>query len=223
MRSLVLFDLDNTLVDRQLTLAAWAARFRARHGLDLESERWLFDLLADRATPHHFARVRDRFGLSGSVQALWDGYRSDIAATMVCPPEVLSGLERLRAGGWRIGVATNGAADIQRAKLSATGIADRVDATCTSEEAGTRKPDPAVFREAARRCGVGDRPLEGWMVGDDPVNDICGARAVGLRTVWIDRGRHWPDGLGLPDHQVTDARAAIDLLTTVGATKGNLG
>jgi hypothetical protein len=29
-----LFHLDNTLVDRQLTLADWAASFRKRHGLN---------------------------------------------------------------------------------------------------------------------------------------------------------------------------------------------
>ncbi|MGW1260162.1 hypothetical protein ACWD5Q_34585 [Streptomyces sp. NPDC002513] len=36
-RLLVLFDLDNTLVDRQGTLAEWVADFTARHGLEVES------------------------------------------------------------------------------------------------------------------------------------------------------------------------------------------
>jgi phosphoglycolate phosphatase-like HAD superfamily hydrolase len=149
---LVLFDLDNTLVDRRLTLADWAASFRERHGLDAEAESWLLTLLADRATPANFGQVHDRFSLAESPTALWSGYCADIAAAVICPPEVLAGLTQLRAAGWRVEVATNGATDIQRAKLRATGIAERVDAICISEEAGARKPEPAMFQEAIRRC-----------------------------------------------------------------------
>ncbi|AXI76830.1 HAD family hydrolase [Peterkaempfera bronchialis] len=219
MQPLVLFDLDNTLVDRQCTLAEWAGRFQARHGLSPGSERWLIGLLADRATPAHFARVRERFVLDESVGALWNRYCSDIAAAVVCPQEVLSGLEGLRADGWRIGVATNGAADIQWAKLRATRIADHVDAVCISEEIGVRKPDPAMFHEAVRRCGAVCDGAGIWMVGDSPVNDIGGGQAAGLRTVWISRGRPWPGDLLPPDRQVAEARAAIDLLAAAGSVR----
>ncbi|MEV0282173.1 HAD hydrolase-like protein [Streptomyces sp. NPDC050610] len=65
-----------------------------------------------------------------------------------------------------------------------------------------------------RRCR-GDVGGVGWMVGDNPVNDIDGGRAAGLRTVWINRGDGWPDGLAGPDHEVSDARAAIDLLIAI--------
>ncbi|MFH8479664.1 hypothetical protein [Streptomyces sp. NPDC018055] len=37
-RLLVLFDLDNTLVDRRGTLADWAAKFTAQHGLEDEDQ-----------------------------------------------------------------------------------------------------------------------------------------------------------------------------------------
>ncbi|WP_328667617.1 HAD family hydrolase [Streptomyces sp. NBC_00322] len=218
MNPLVLFDLDNTLVDRKLTLVEWAASFRERHGLDAAAESWLFALLADRATPAHFAEVRDRFGLPESTDALWNRYCADIAAAVTCPPDVLAGLEELRAAGWRIGVATNGATDIQRAKLRTTGIADRVDAVCISEEAGARKPEPVMFHEAIRRCTNkhDHHGIDGWMVGDNPVNDIGGGRASGLCTVWVSRGLAWPDNLPGPDHHVPDARSAIDLLAALG-------
>ncbi|MFF7393255.1 HAD family hydrolase [Streptomyces scabiei] len=216
MQPLALFDLDNTLVDRQSTLAGWVAIFLVRHGLPGAFESWLYELLADRATPAHFAQVRDRFGIAEPVDTLWNGYCTDIARTVVCPPKVLTGLEELRTHGWRIGVATNGATDIQQAKLRATGIFDRVDAVCISEETGARKPDVAMFQEAIRRCGGAHDGVGMWVVGDDPVNDMAGAREAGFRTVWIDRGRSWPEELPPPDHQVRDARAAIDLLVAIG-------
>ncbi|MCZ7456105.1 HAD family hydrolase [Streptomyces sp. WMMC940] len=218
MQPVVLFDLDNTLVDRQLALVHWAASFRGRYGFSQEDGAWLANLLAERAAPEHFEAVRVRFRLSEPADVLWDRYCTDIAAAVSCPPGVLAGLEELRAVGWRIGVATNGAADIQWAKLRATGIADRVDAVCISEEAGVRKPDPALFFEAVRRCGGlrdGDRA---WMVGDSAVNDIGGGQAAGLRTVWVDRDT-WPETLAEPDHQVPDARTAIELLKSLGPRK----
>ncbi|MEV3875051.1 HAD family hydrolase [Streptomyces sp. NPDC049906] len=221
MGSVVLFDVDDTLVDRRAAVACWAASFRGRYRLGGADEAWLSALLAERAGPGDFEVVRERFGLRASVGALWEGYRADIAAAVVCPPEVLAGLESLRARGWRIGIATNGRADIQWAKLRATGIADRVDAVCTSEEAGVRKPDPALFAEALRRCGGPGDGGRAWMVGDKAVNDIGGGQAAGLRTVWIDRGTTWPQGLPGPDHRVPDSRAAIELLQAIGTGRSN--
>jgi beta-phosphoglucomutase-like phosphatase (HAD superfamily) len=71
---LALFDLDNTLVNRQSTPASWVAIFLARHGLDDASKSWLCELLADRATPAHFVEIRDRFGIAEPVDTLWNGY-----------------------------------------------------------------------------------------------------------------------------------------------------
>ncbi|RPK63504.1 Pyrimidine 5'-nucleotidase YjjG [Streptomyces sp. ADI96-02] len=212
MQPLVLFDLDNTLVDRRLTLARWAATFRAHCGLGLEDEGWVIEQLSERASPAHFEGIRTRFGLAESAETLWEGYCADIAAAVVCPAEALVGLERLRALGWRIGIVTNGAAGVQWAKLRSTGIADRVDAVCISEEVGARKPEPAVFLEAIWRCGGHDKGGEAWMVGDNPVKDIEGGRTAGLRTIWISGDVTWPQGLPEPDHHAPDVRVAIELL-----------
>ncbi|MEU7732773.1 HAD-IA family hydrolase [Streptomyces griseus] len=208
---LVLFDLDNTLVDRWGALAVWAAEFTTRHGLEDEEQTYVLGLVAQRAYPSAFDVIRTRYRLPMSTAELWHTYCTDIAALVSCQARVLDGLEELRAAGWRVGVATNGAADIQRAKLRATGIAERVDGVFVSEEADARKPQTRHFALAAARCGtvLGDG---GWMVGDNPVNDIVGGRSAGLRTIWIGDGRSWPPDDPRPDHVVPHARAAIDLL-----------
>ncbi|MCF1595242.1 HAD family hydrolase [Streptomyces muensis] len=210
-RPLVLFDLDNTLVDRRGALDDWAAEFASRHGLEDEGRAYVLGVLAERAYPATFDVIRTRYGLPMSTAELWRVYCTDIAALVSCPAEVLDGLVELRAAGWRVGVATNGAVDIQRAKLRATGIAERVDGVFVSEEAGARKPQTRHFAMAAARCGtvLGDG---GWMVGDNPVNDIGGGRSVGLHTIWIGDDRSWPPDHPGPDHTVPRARAAIDLL-----------
>lgn len=208
---LVLFDLDNTLVDRRGTLAGWAAEFTAQHGLEDGDQANVLGMVAERAYPSTFEAIRTRYRLPVSTAELWRAYCTDIAALVSCQAGVLNGLEELRAAGWRVGVATNGAADIQRAKLRATGISERVDGVFVSEEADARKPQTRHFALAAARCGtvLGDGT---WMVGDNPANDIGGGRSAGLRTIWIGNGRSWPPNVPGPDHVVPHARAAIDLL-----------
>ncbi|MET9815368.1 HAD-IA family hydrolase [Streptomyces sp. NPDC006355] len=210
-RLLVLFDLDNTLVDRRGTLADWAAEFTARHDLGDEEREYVLSRVAERAYPSTFDAIRIRYRLPMSAAELWRAYCADIAAMVSCPAETLDGLDELRAAGWRVGVATNGASDIQRAKLRATGVAERVDGVFVSEEADARKPQRQHFALAAARCGavLGDG---GWMVGDNPVNDIDGGRSAGLRTIWVSNGRSWPLDDPGPYHTVPHARAAIDHL-----------
>lgn len=212
----VLFDLDNTLVDRRGTLAGWAAAFTARHGLRDEEQAYVLGLVSERTYPSTFGVIRAHYRLSVSAEELWRAYCADIAVTVSCPGEVLHGLDELRAAGWRVGVATNGAVDIQWAKLRATGIADRVDGVFVSEEADARKPDVRHFALAAARCGgvLGDG---GWMVGDSSVNDIGGGHAAGLRTIWVDNGRSWGPEIPAPDHTVADVSGAIDHLLQLEA------
>jgi putative hydrolase of the HAD superfamily len=58
-----------------------------------------------------------------------------------------------------------------------------------SDECGVRKPDPAIFDIALERLGM-DRK-EVVHVGDDPILDVEGARAAGLRVVQLAPGQGW--------------------------------
>ncbi|MFI8090013.1 HAD family hydrolase [Streptomyces sp. NPDC086080] len=218
MQRLVLFDLDNTLVDRQGTLREWVVDFTARHRLGGKAQQELLDLIGDRAYPSSFEEVRMRYGLTSTADALWRSYCADIAAMVSCPADVLTGLDELRGRGWRIGIATNGATDIQTAKLRATGIHSRVEGICISEEVAARKPQQEHFAQAAARCGT-TLSAGGWMIGDNPVNDIGGGRAAGLGTIWIANGAAWPADLPEPDHRVQHTRAAFELLLSDSATR----
>lgn len=53
----------------------------------------------------------------------------------------------------------------------------------TSEEVGADKPAPAMFEEAARRCGMA--PADLLIVGDDWTNDIEPALALGWQAVLV--------------------------------------
>ncbi|MEW9531844.1 HAD family hydrolase [Microbispora sp. NPDC049125] len=212
MQRLVLFDLDNTLVNLDEAFRLWVEEFTDEHGLGAGSVDWLIGL--DReGYPHRevfFTEVRAHFALPHSVEELWDQYRKRMPHLVRCQPKVLDGLGQLRAAGWRVAIVTNGMADNQLGKIQQTGLAEAVDAYALSGAEGIRKPEVGLFEIAAKRCGmtIADG---GWMIGDSLLADIGGGRAAGLRTIWIDRGT-WPNQEHGADHVVADVLQAMEIL-----------
>ncbi|MEU1555673.1 HAD family hydrolase [Streptomyces scabiei] len=210
MARLAFFDLDGTLADRQTALSDALTRLCRSRALPQDAEQWLRTELAERATVRDFVRLREAFDLEPSAADLWQEYVGLMAVAVSCRSEVLEGLARLRAAAWTIGVITNGASDIQRAKLAGAGLATLVDGVAASGDLEVRKPDRRLFELGAIRCGV-SLTDGGWMVGDNPTGDIGGGHQAGLRTIWL-RGRPWPDGLPDAHHVVDDVTDAITIL-----------
>ena len=70
-----------------------------------------------------------------------------------------------------------------------------------------RKPHPSIFKLGASRLQLDEREI--LYVGDDPLNDVAGAKQVGMQTAWVNRDdEKLPDGIQ-PDFEV---RALTDLL-----------
>jgi putative hydrolase of the HAD superfamily len=57
-----------------------------------------------------------------------------------------------------------------------------VDFAVISEELGSAKPEPEIFREALRRASVASH--EAVFVGDSQEFDVAGARGAGMSAVW---------------------------------------
>jgi putative hydrolase of the HAD superfamily len=137
------------------------------------------------------------------------------------PRETARVLARLRPG-WRIGVLTNGLPPVQRRKVEALGLCDRVDAVVFATECGdgTGKPDRAAFQTMLARLGAS--PERSVFVGDDVEADVFGARRIGMRTIHVvGRGRSLQRATGRgPDVRVDRLsavpRAAEQLVRGVG-------
>ena len=211
MAGLVLFDLDNTLADREAAFRRWAERFVADHHLDPSVVEWLCARDGDGFVPRDelFASVRDQYGVDGSVGDLVARYRAEYPTFFEPEPDVVAALTRLRADGWTIGIVTNGPPS-QEAKIASLRLGDLVDGVCVSDLVGVDKPDRHIFELTAARCGV---DLRGWMVGDSPDTDVAGGRAAGLRTVWIHRGRTWDRDDYAPDAVAANVGDAVAVIT----------
>ena len=72
------------------------------------------------------------------------------------------------------------------------------NAVVTVEEVKSFKPDPRVYYHLAEWMGKGKSKQamgEMWLVSGNPF-DVVGARAVGMRAAWVDRGgAGWVGGL----------------------------
>jgi putative hydrolase of the HAD superfamily len=94
-------------------------------------------------------------------------------------------LADLRSMGLRLVCVSNWDVSLPEV-LGRCGLDGALDGVVTSAEAGSRKPDPAIFEPALElaRCSA----AEALYVGDTPAEDIDGARAAGIPALLIDRG-----------------------------------
>jgi 2-haloalkanoic acid dehalogenase type II len=228
---LITIDLDDTLwpcapvIDKaEATVHAWlsvhARRLTAVHDIaSLRAHRR--DLM--RAQPelaHDITAVR-RNSLEALLAA--HGYDPALAAEAVAVflaarqevtpfTDVLPALAELARDYYLVSV-TNGNADVHR-----TPVGIHIRQAFTAAEVGAAKPAPDVFHAALRVAGVG--PADALHLGDDPALDIAAARALGMRTVWMNRyGMQWPAELPAPDGMVTNLHEFRQWLAAAGAPR----
>lgn len=123
-------------------------------------------------------------------------------------PEARPALESL-AVRYTLVAVTNG-----NARLDRIGIDYLFDGFVSARSAGAAKPARQIFDAAVAAGGAAAH--ETLHVGDHPEIDIDGARAAGLKTVWLNRqGHDWPDSLPQPDGVVRNLLELDRLLATL--------
>ena len=70
-----------------------------------------------------------------------------------------------------------------------SGLSSAFDFFVVSSLVGMEKPDPAIFEHAIEKSGCSREEI--LYVGDDPDDDLRGARYVGLTMILVDRHDHW--------------------------------
>ena len=123
------------------------------------------------------------------LKELEEAYCSPVlAAPPVLNPDAVLTLQALRKRGTPVGLICNtGRAPGRtlRQLLDWLGILQYFEATVFSDELGWRKPDRQIFLEAARKLGT--LPANVIHVGDNPEDDVWGAKQAGMRALLFDR------------------------------------
>jgi putative hydrolase of the HAD superfamily len=165
-----------------------------RHDLSGMRRRWLAHLFQEHAI--------DDVQPETAFRVFWE-HRNDV--TLFEGAEDM--LERLRQR-YRLGVITNG-----NACVHFIGIGHHFEFVVSSERAGRAKPAPQIFQLALEDAGI--EPHQIAHVGDDPTNDVHGAAAVGMRTVWFNPAEgEWPGGQP-PDATISDLAELDGALTAL--------
>ena len=132
-------------------------------------------------------------------------------------PEVPAMLERLKAGGMRTAILSNGTPRMLAAAVKGSKLTGLLDAVLSVEEVGVYKPHPKVYQLAVDRLGV---PAAAISFQSSNAWDAHAASAFGMQVVWCNRYGQRQERLpGLPDREV---RSLAELPDLVGVTAGGI-
>jgi putative hydrolase of the HAD superfamily len=229
----VVFDLGGTLVQwpdwEDGAPAKWGAAYDALAGAPggMIASRERFVAAMREAEKAHWERVdRDhwsgpptgvvsdgfrRLGANaddGALLAALDAYARAVAGWCTVFADTRDTLGALRERGYRLGLLSNTwwAAEWHNADLAAHGLDGLLDEIVYTSDLPHSKPHPSVFREIASRLRVSAAACV--MIGDRQVDDVSGARAVGMRAVWRRNDSGFPTSAVQPDATV-DALAEL--------------
>ncbi len=126
-------------------------------------------------------------------------------------PRAAETLAALRERGLHLAIVSNIDDDQFHPLWQSMGLGGFFDATTTSEEARSCKPDRRIFQFALDKAR-GVRAEDVFFVGDSPVHDIAGARSLGMRTVLITDSRDEPAYEPRADHVIRSLPELLDIV-----------
>jgi putative hydrolase of the HAD superfamily len=136
------------------------------------------------------------------------------------PPLTEGAMETLEAlePSYRLGIISDSGITpgcVTREVLRNRGILDFFASTVFSDEVGLCKPHEAMFMAALRKLDA--EPSEAVHVGDLLRTDVAGAKAMGMKAVWLKtkdtpRTERWA-----PDHEITALPQLMDVLGEINS------
>ena len=128
-----------------------------------------------------FARAFGALQLDGDAHAASASFVKQISKRDAFP-ETIEALAAIQPR-WRTAVLSNADDDYLLPNLDALGM--KFERALSSEKARVYKPLPGLFTELLHDMGLS--PQETAYVGDRQLEDVGGARGVGMHAVWINR------------------------------------
>jgi HAD superfamily hydrolase (TIGR01509 family) len=199
----ILFDIGWTLIYPDPTRKETNERYLLDHGYyfrpeDLESasraaanyyrdHRWLPEAMQNNAQfwQDYYTIFVDLLGINetGLAGALNDNARKSMHFHLY--PETLPVLQEVQRRGFLIGAVSNWNTTLPNI-LESIGLTCYLNTLVVSDLVGYHKPQGEIFRYALNSLRVD--AAEAVHIGDSFEADIEGARQVGIRSIWLDRG-----------------------------------
>lgn len=182
------FDLDGTLVDSSIDLAAAVNHALAtiglpQHGVE-EVKRFVGKgtrVMLERALKASGDYSKERLEMLSPV--LMDYYKDHLADHTRPYPGALAAMGALRERGIRLAVCTNKAERFTMPLLRQLGLDHMFDAVVAGDTVGVAKPRPEPVLAMVERAGGGRAVFLG-----DTSNDIDAAQAAGIASIAVSFG-----------------------------------
>jgi putative hydrolase of the HAD superfamily len=221
MIRVVIFDLDNTLVDffrmkDEAVKAATAAMIDAGLDMDFISTRnGIKEVYKQKGI--EYQEVFDQFLteklgyidhkiLASAVVA----YRRSREGTLVLYPHVTATLSKLAKRGIRLALITDAPPKQAWLRLCYLHQQHLFDIVVTPEDTGATKPSPKPFQLVMNKLNI--TPAEALMVGDWPDRDMVGGSNVGIRTVYAKYGGRKLDKESGADFEIDDVSELVSII-----------
>ena len=205
----VLFDLDNTLTQRDQSIQRYSEFLLQQYqsqlfAHDLDKIQQVIRRIDNGGYPQKEQLTHPSIGASVAhalrqeldwqteadfqeLTQFWFKYFGQCAVAMAGAVDLL---KMLKQQDYALAVVSNGGHATRLNILDGLGIKEYFDVIVSSEQAGISKPHPQIFLHTAESLGV--QPFECMFIGDHPVNDIRGAQQVGMQAIWL-QGFHPED------------------------------
>ena len=196
----VFFDIDDTLYDS--TELAYRARLNAINamidaGLPIKDPQKVYKVL-DKVIDKYGSNYPEHYNiLLRELDVPWDpeiiaagvaAYHDTKLSYLRPFPETIPVLLELREEGYLLGIISDGRPVKQWEKLIRLGLHHFFNTVVISESFGQQKPDVKLFETALAE--VGCKASDALMVGDRLDKDVSGAKAAGMKSVWLRKGKY---------------------------------
>lgn len=208
-RSVIVFDLDGTLVDSLTDIVKSFVKAFEILELEAPSEAAARSLVGP-PLEEMYRQVAPPERVGDLVSVYREYYPQHYTDNSAPYPGVPEALVELRRRGYRLAVATTKRQTMAAGLIAAVGLAGHLDHV-QGTDGFPAKPAPDVVHRAV--AGAGGEGL--WMVGDTR-SDILAGRAAGLKTYAVGWGTHTLEQLAeaSPDEAAPDLERLLQLLPT---------
>lgn len=154
--------------------------------------------MLERHVDWQFAVLRESDYAPLLTAALRDRIVADFSAIVkTAARDNADTLAQLKARGFLLGVVSNGCGNVD-VLCDDLGYTPLLTLVVDSRRVNLFKPDRAIYMFAADRLGLA--PSSIMMVGDSFDRDVRPAKAIGMRTAWLQG----PEGQACPDPSLAD-------------------
>lgn len=217
----VIFDLDNTLINRKKAFRKFAEQFIDRFvvtsGPQQTNEMIEYFVREDRdgyrKKRELFTQLFKRFEMKNaetSVDELLECWFSEFYKCTVPMEGAHEVLVALKSSGIKLGLITNGSIHAQNSKIDEVNMRDYFDVIIVSDEVGLKKPDKRIFSMALEALKV--NPQTAWYVGDHPINDVKGSRDAGLNSIWFEGFMAWDESVEKPETVISELGEIMNIV-----------